>query len=400
MAKRGTDKWRRKRRRRRRSSRISTSNWGPVLALLGTLLGIAGLVCLFVFVALPRLMEFIGVEYSGPGVPSPSPAASAQPTPSPHPMEVFDPASAANEVVFDGYIDYRWFGDPYFYGGKMLLTGGKLIDNQSVMNTLLQYDPETRSAEVLPITPANTHIMYPKRSENWLVYLDAHAAGGGALMAVDLQSGRYSPVKVKDIYTGQPEPMLDGDYLAWIDRTGTRMDKLFVCDLRTLESTTLVMFSSSVYGESLPCLHDGRLYWADTDSGAGENSLIHSIGIDESTSHAYAPETYAHDPQGNGRYMVWLDAHHSEDCSLYYSENEGESRKIDTGVVQAGLGGHFVAYSKNEAIYAYVFENQKTYRVSADHESAMFLGVSGDRVIWMDVTSRERDIVKFAQIPG
>ena len=29
----------------------------------------------------------------------------------------------------------------------------------------------------------------------------------------------------------------------------------------------------------------------------------------------------------------------------------------------------------------------------------MLLGVSDDYVVWMDVTSRERDIVKFTKIP-
>ncbi len=402
MRKRATDKWRRKSRgsRRRRSSKIRSGNLGPILALLGTILGIVGVVCLFIFVALPRLLSLVGIEYKGFGSPTPAPQTIVKPSPTPHPMDAFDASSAANEVVFDGYMDYSWFGDPYFYNGSMLLTGGKLIDGQAIMNTLLRYYPDTRSAEVLPVQPQNTHIMFAKCNDNYLVYLDAKANGGGAIMAIDLRSGSYTAKKIKDIYTGQPEIMLDGNYIAWVDRTGTRMDKLFVCDLSSFETTTLAMFSSSTYGESLPCLHNGTLYWADTDSGTGENSVIHSIALTASTSHAYAPGTYAHDPQGNGRYLVWLDAHHSEDCNLYYSENEGEAQMIASGVVECGLSDHFVAYCKNETIYAFVFDNKKTYRVTSDRENAMFLGVSDGNVIWMDVTSRERDIVKFAKIPA
>ncbi len=402
MRRRATNKWSRKSRfyKRRRSSSISTSNLGPILALLGTVLGIVGVICLIVFVALPRLLPLIGIDYHGPGTPTPSPQAIARPTPTPHPMDGFDAVSAANEVVFDGYMDYSWFSDPYFYNDVMLLSGGKLVDGQAVMNTLLRYYPETRTAEVLPIRPNNTHIMFAKCNDDHLVYLDAKENGGGTIMAVDLKSGSYVPKKVKDIYTGLPEIMLGGNYLAWIDRTGTRMDKLFVCDLTSMESTTLAMFSSSPYGESLPCLQNGMLFWADADSGSGENSMIHSIALTASTSHSYAPGTYAHDPQGNGRYLVWLDAHHSEEANLYYSENEGAAQLVASGVVQCGLSKHFVAYSKDEAIYAFVFDNKKTYRISSDRENAMFLGVSEDKVAWMDVTSRERDIVKFARIPA
>lgn len=403
MGKRATDKWRRKSRRgrRRRSTSVRMDNLGPIMALIGSILGVVGVVCLIVFVALPRFLPLIGIEYRGFGSPTPSPQTISRPSATPHPMDSFDAATSANEVVFDGYMEYNWFSDPYFYNDTLLLTGGKLLDGSAMMNTLLRYYPETRSAETIPISPANAHIMFPKCNDDWLVYLDAKMDGGGAIMAAKLQDGTaMTPKKVKDIYTGQPQIMLDGDYIAWIDRTGTRMDKLFVCDLRSFETTTLTMFSSSPYGESLPYLYNGVIYWADTDSGAGENSMIHSIAINESTSHAYSAGTYAHDPQGNGRYMIWLDAHHGEDTNLYYCENQGAAQKIAAGVVQAGLSEKFVAYSKDQAIYAFVFDNKKTYRITSTQENALFLGVSEDKVIWMDVTSRERDIVKFAVLPA
>ena len=103
--------------------------------------------------------------------------------------------------------------------------------------------------------------MFPKFNSEWLIYLDAKLDGGGFLMAYDLTDPNADPVIIKEVYTGQPEPMLDGDYVAWIERTGTRMDKLFVCDLNTMETTTLNMFSNSVYGQSLPSLRDGLLCW-------------------------------------------------------------------------------------------------------------------------------------------
>ena len=46
-----------------------------------------------------------------------------------------------------------------------------------------------------------------------------------------------------------------------------------------------------------------------------------------------------------------------------------------------------------------MFDSDSIYRLTQDYEQAMFLGVSDDHVMWMDVTSRERDIVKFIEIP-
>ena len=69
------------------------------------------------------------------------------------------------------------------------------------------------------------------------------------------------------------------------------------------------------------------------------------------------------------------------------------------GVVEFGIAENFVAYGKDEAVWIYVFENGKSYRLTPERENTQFLGVSGGYVMWMDVTSRERDIIKYALPP-
>ena len=393
---------RNRRRIKRRRSSLRASNWGPILALSGTVLGIIAVIALIVYVALPQLLPLVGVDYRAPFMPTPTPSPTPAPTPTPHPMSSFNAAEAQNEVVFSNSGDYKWSGDPYFYDGVMVFSAGKLVDSYAVMQDLYFYYPETRTAEQVPITLQNAHFMFPKFNSEWLIYLDAKLDGGGFLMAYDLTDPNADPVIIKEVYTGQPEPMLDGDYVAWIERTGTRMDKLFVCDLNTVETTTLNMFSNSVYGQSLPSLRDGLLCWADAENATGtgaDTSVIYSIRLSSSTVRAYSPGTYVHDPECDGTYSVWLDSHHAPDCGLYYSKDGGEPVKIAEGVVEFGLGSHFVAYSKDEAIWVYMFDNGRSYLISSDQEMAQFLGVSDDKVIWMDVTTRARDIMKFAAIP-
>lgn len=397
-------RYHRRRRSRRRRSSLSASNWGPILALSGTVLGIIAVIALVIFVGLPKLLPLIGISYRAPFSPTPTPAPTPAPTATPNPMELFDANAAETEVVFNEIKDYKWFGDPYFYGGKLMLTGGKLVDGKAVMSDLMIWDPELRSAEKLDIQRENTHFMFPKFNDAWIVYLDANFDGGGKLCAVKRDDAQHTVNVIKTVYAGQPEPMLYEHYIAWIERTGTRMDKLFLCDLDTLETTTLHMFSNNSYGQSLPCIIDGVLVWADAEttgsSDADDTSVIYSVKLGSSRIESIHTGTYAHDPMSNGSYTAWLDSHHAPDAKLYCISPAGsEPHMVEAGVVQFGMGKDFLAYSKDEAIYLYRFDNKKSYKLSGEYEKAQFMGVSDSHVIWMDVTTRERDILKYSEVP-
>lgn len=395
-------RYRRRRNYRRRRS-LSASNWGPVLAFLGTIFSVAGVVALLIFVGLPKILPLVGIDFRAPFGPTPTASPTPRPTATPHAMDFFAAADAETEVVFDASSSYRWFGDPYMFEGKMVFSAGKLVDSKAQLLDLYFYDPGSRTAAKADIALQNAHFMYPKFNARWLVYLDAKLDGGGALAALDLADPAASPIIIKEVYTGQPEPMLDGDYVAWTERTGTRMDKLFVCDLNTLETTVVHMFSNSPYGQSLPHFSGGTLIWADVDSsGSGDaqgTSVIYSMTLGSASISTYSAGVYVHDPEADGAHTAWLDAHHAPETGLYYSKDGGKPVKIASGVVEFGMGETFIAYCKDEAIYAYRFDNGKTYRISAEYEKTQFLGVSDSCVIWMDVTSRERDIIKFSRLP-
>ena len=391
-----------KRRRRRRS--LSASNWGPIIKLTAVILGFLALLYVILYIAVPKAAELIGIDYRAPFTPEATPAPTPRPTPTPHPMKTYDFAANSQELVFDGSSNYKWFTDPYFHDGRMIISAGKLAsDGKNVaFSDMFFFNPDDRSAQKLPFSPQNFHFMYPKFNGKWLVYLDAKIDEGGAIMAVDLTSSHLKPIKVKDIYSGQPEPFLSDNYVAFMDRTGTTRDKLFVYDLTTMESTVVAMFSNSVYGQSKPFIADSTLIWADsaTSSGSSDTSVLNYIYINSSTVKSVNTGTFVHDPECNRQYTAWLTEVHSRDTQLYGMQGFGGTPfLIDSGVVEFGLGSDFVAYSRDEGIYVYMFDNGHIYRLTQDYEQAMFLGVSDDHVMWMDVTSRERDIVKFIEIP-
>jgi len=390
--------------RYKRRRKLNSTIWGPILKLSAVIIVIVAVLWAVFYVGIPKLADVVGFEYRAPFAPEATPEPTPRPTPTPHPIKTYDFQGNTHEVVFDGSDRYKWFSDPYFYNDKMIISAGQLdsTGQNVLLSDMFFFNPADRSSEKINLSPENAHFMFPKFNDNWLVYLDSKVEGGGAIMAVDLTAVHLRPVKVKDIYSGQPEPCLWGNYVTFTDRTGTNRDKLFVYDLTTMESTVLAMFNSSVYGQSKPWMHGSTLVWADsaTSSGNSDTSVINYIDINSSTIKSSTVGTFVHDPEYNASYTAWLTDTHSRNTQLYAMKGlAGIPELIDSGVVDFGLGSDFIAYSHDQSIYVYMFETKSIYRITADYEYAMFLGVSDNYVIWMDVTSRERDIVKFIKIP-
>ena len=238
-------------------------------------------------------------------------------------------------------------------------------------------------------------------------YLDGKVKGGGEICALRINELGSDPIVIKTVYTGQPELRLDGHYISWIERTGTNRDKLFVCDLETQETTVVDMFTNSSYGTSAPYMHDGTLIWAAEGTEHFDDgrisSVIKHIDIESSGIRDYLIETYVHDPKTNGRWFAWLNAHHSANTTLFAAKAEGDSMLepsvVADGVVDFAIDEEYLVYSVDEVIYVYFFNNGQSYRITPERELAQLLGASEGYVIWMDVTTRQRDVLKIARIP-
>jgi hypothetical protein len=340
-------------------------------------------------------------------VTTPTPYVTPEPTPTPHPMSSYSPEDEEKEVVLPAELQYYWFGDPSFHGGRMIFSAGRIVGDNVRMCALLRYDPQTGAVEELPVKLKNSHFIYPVFNDEWLVYLDGNVKGGGNICALRMNDLSAEPIIIKTVYTGQPEIRLDGHYIAWTERTGTTRDKLFVCDLETEETTVVAMFSSSSYGTSVPYMKDGMLIWASDGTEHYEDgrmaSIIKHIELGGSGIKDYTVDTYVHDPESNGEWFAWIDAHHSAQSTLYIAPvTDGDtlnSIEIAENVVDFCIDEHFVAYSIDEAVYVYLFKSGASFRISPERELTQLLGASDGYVIWMDVTTRERDVMKYAKIP-
>lgn len=417
------NRFRRKRYKRRRTS-LSASNWGPVVKLL---LFVFGILAAAAFLTLLVMLVLEGVFHIDTPLPpdgivakvvkvfskddilvtTPTPYYTPEPTPTPHPMSSFSPEDNEKEVLLPAELQYYWFGDPMFHNGQILFSAGKIVGDNVRMCALLIYDPETGAVKELPVKLKNSHFIYPVFNDEWLVYLDGNVKGGGNICAVRMNELNAEPTVIKTVYTGQPEIRLDGHYIAWMERTGTSRDKLFVCDLETTETTVIAQFNSSSYGTSAPYLKNGTLIWASDGTEHYDDgrmaSVIKHIELDSTGIRDYTVDTYVHDPEFNGSVFAWLDSHHDEQAALYIAfasqGTELTSKKIADNVVDFYLDDRFVAYSIDEAVYVYLFKSGESFRITPERELAQLLGASDGNVIWMDVTTRERDVMKYARIP-
>ncbi len=395
---------RRSRIKRRRTS-LKASNAGPILALSATVLSILGVIALIVFVALPALLPKLGIAYNPPWQPTPTPRPTMRPTPTPHPVTRTDPVELQHEVVLTGYDEYRWFADPYVWGDTLVFTAGRLVNDSVRMDALFKLNMQTNAYEKISAQLTNESFVYPVLNGDWLVYLDSKPDGGGAIRAIRLSTGEAKVVK--QVYAGQPKLYLDGDVLAWTERTGSRMDKLFACDLTTMENVAVHLFNNTAYGQSAISMRNGEIIFADADPSVTEAELddaqvsaIYSTQRDDGKTSVYTPNTYVHDPMTNGRQWIWRNGNHGVSDDLYWTQNAQKPRLLAEDIVEYGLSDTFAAYSKDESIHVFFFDDGSTAVITppAERERAQLLGVSNGVVIWMDVTSRERDIMKYARV--
>lgn len=326
--------------------------------------------------------------------------------PAQHPLETISVGDITKGIdVTDSA--YKWFSDCSVYGDTAIFCAGEVVGGDAVMTSLMQCsvaNMQDTVAQRINILLENECVMYPVFNEKYLVYLDANESGGGKIMCCKFGGDYTKTTMVKEVYTGHPVLCLSGDILAWTERTGTSMDKLFVCDLTTLESATVQTFDRmTCYGVSRPNLKGANLMWADVDSETTSGvmtSQICMLNVETGEYFAYKPEMYVHDPKSNGNGVVaWITGNHGTDSDLYFTTDFENNVLVEKGVVDFYIDKDYIAYQKNEAIHVYIISEGKSFTITRGTENAQLMGVFGNTVIWNNIASGDRETLKFSKIP-
>ena len=373
---------------------LSRFRAAPYLEILAGIVILAAVAALLYFVVYPvsrNLAQGISpFATATPAGATPVPTPTPSPTPDPaldHPLYRSDLTAVQREIVIP---EYQYLTDPFIYEGKIYFAAGNYtIDGTAAFVRLVSYDPHSFLHNFLVLPLEYKSIRFPAMNENWVVYLDAQAAGGGRLAAYNLRNG--DSYTIKTVHTGMPVPQLLGDIAIWIERTGQSRDKLFAYDLNTRESVTLEIFDNSEYAMSDPCVYEDTLYYV---SPVGE---LTAWTLSSNEKRVIETGTYVHDPKCNGTYLAYLSGNHGEDSDLILLTDSGPVT-VASGVARFALGDTFIAYNRFDRNYVYFPADGTTFCTTRSDESSLLLAAGEQYIVWMDVTWRDKDISEFMVI--
>jgi len=104
-------------------------------------------------------------------------------------------------------------------------------------------------------------------------------------------------------------------------------------------------------------------------------------------------------PMRDVNHLAFMSAASGVPDDVYLSENGAAPQLLVSGVTNMKMGDGFLAYTKDQAVYVYVFETGKSFRLNTAVSKALLSSVEGKSVCWYDVTSYDDvDIVKYAEM--
>ena len=323
--------------------------------------------------------------------PSPTPDPTPAPTHDPYPDHALynaDLKSMQTEIVIP---EFQYAADVGVYAGTLYASVGNYTpDGTAAFVRLLLYDVAAQKQSYLRLPLIYKSIRFPVMNDDWIVYLDAAANGGGQMTAYNRETKETRVLKV--VHTGLPRPVLYRDTAFWIERTGQSRDKLFAVDLRTGESATLAIYDGSSYALSKPFVYGSTLLYVAPDGMLTKMDL--ETGESETVRTGSA---YVHDPQMNADGIAFLDSDHAADGHILWYNGE-TTVEVSSGAVDFVLGDGFIAYSRFNKNYVYYYGDGTTFCTTRSGESAMLLGGGETVIAWMDVTWRDKDIMEIMTV--
>ncbi len=402
----------RKGRGQRSASRFSASSLGPILKIGGLVLAVAGLVALVIFVIVPLFGGGVGPK------PTPTPTEAATATPAPTPIAKADMSEGAEELA----IPNKSVNDPYVFGREVVFSTGKAEEVSPELNTIAIYNLDTKQAEaVADIKMKYTSLFEPKINDKFIVYLDCKSADGGAVCAYDREN--KTSFVMREYSYGKPKVSLAGEYALWLQQTGKGTDKLYLFHLPTQESVVieeLVDPDWVRFSPSAPYLSDDALVFvepkdetkvvegrATASSSVSEESEIRMIPLKQGgdqQSIQFLPGTYAYDPMIDGNYLVYMNGPRDDESDLMLCTKTGDTYSapvmIAENVLNYCVGAGYVAYTKDDFVYAYYFADGSSGRVSAESTRSLLSSATGKDIVWYDITDIEAaNVVIHQQVP-
>ena len=375
-------------------SRFRSSNALPIIKLCSVIIGVAGIVLLSIFVVVPFVDGLI----------NPKAQETVEPKEFETPLyeaETKAPSgSDMSSLQQSAMIKFDNINDPFMSGKEIVFSTSTVEDGVNKFDKLEIYNTDSgESTEVKGIEVKYDNILSPKITDDYLLWIDSNEDGGGRICAYDRSTKKQ--FLIKEYAFAVPTINIYGDLIVFMQQAGDNLDRLYMYNLRTRESVAVDTFSDlpSVISAADISKTD-MVYAVPYKTGDVIKSKIYTYSLKDGAKESHDFDRYVYEPETDGKDIVFTTTNNGPRCDLYVSKSGGEPELIQKDVQNYEVGDGFVAFTKDEAIYIYMFDKGKTAKISSEKSRGLLASVNKNEVCWYDVTGGylEIDVVKYAVV--
>ncbi|MDL2220334.1 hypothetical protein LJC55_01560 [Eubacteriales bacterium OttesenSCG-928-N14] len=396
-------------RKRRSFAQLRGSKVWQTIKLLAVLALTVMVVVLFVNYGWPFVKDIMGWTTEEPPL--------VQPTPT----QIGDMTGRIRELTLGA--PHRRISYPVIIGDSIYFpTGVNSAGNPSHKQIYVNKMGVTGNIQVRGPQGIYDNIFTMDVNANNIVYFDcrSEAPNGGAIFMVERNPQLFEtdpqtaegaetiannsppvPIKLKDIAYGSDLKVqfVGEEYITFVERTGSRQDKLYLMNVNTHELTVLCVYEDSPLGLSQPGVGGNAVVWAAPDPNRPTNdryAVIHSIQVGgDGTISTYNPEMYVFNPVTNGRVTAWTDSNMGPNATLFMSVEGAAPKRLAEGVANYGMGENFVAWAEDGKVYVHYWDRNITAQVSTEDEYAFLVSFSPNAIGWFDITNSSYDRTRY-----
>lgn len=373
---------------------FTRSKYAPlfkILAIVGALLAVAALV---IFVALPLIQ---GQEIGGQDTPQYNENQFQAPNEESKNKAVEDLSLLQREAM----IKFNTINGAFMYGDEIVFSTASKQGNNSNFKTLMIFDTISEEATELDVNVKFANIVELQMNDRYIVWDDASANSGGRVMVYDRQTNTAKAIK--EYAFGMPQLSLYENYLSFIQQAGDNLDRLYLVDLASGETTCFKLWEDLPAPPTPAHLSKEGLTYAITATKNGVLSgILYKVPLDGGEIQMLETDRVVYHPKAGGDYVAFLSSNTGAPTTLYLSKNMEMPVAIIEGVVNFEMGENYLVYTKEDVVYLYDCETEKHFRLNSDISKGILSSLCEDTVCWYDVTGdkgyEELNVVKYAHL--
>lgn len=287
------------------------------------------------------------------------------------------------------FLTYKLKNDPYIDGNQIIFTTHANSSDVYQLDAVAIYDVTNKEVDLLPdITMKYDHLMAPKLSDDYAVWIDSDSNGGGRIVGYD--RARKKQFLIKEYVYAIPSLSLEGELLAFMQWAGDKVQRLYLFNMRTREAVTVKLYEETSTGNSAADLSASDLVWSEyrvDKSGQIQGALKRVVFEGElSKFENYDMKMDVFEPKTNGKDIVFATKRNILDGELMLSRMGGEPFKIADNVLNYDIGDGFVAYTKDDQVFVLYIDQQRTDQLTNDIAKNILMSVNENGITYYDIT--------------